>query len=110
MLYHLHFDETNCPYGDDALTEDVFIHASKNLDVDKLFEEVDTLKSQMDNAWSGIENDENFNVDQSNPLYDEYCDYGWNEKISEAIKLVAKQHPEWEIEIVKIQTYNTLIN
>ena len=107
MIYHLHFAEANCPYDDDALFHDAFIKADKDFDVSQLFEEVETLKDQMDDY--GYE-DENEDEDFVNEIYDQYCDLGWNEKIDEAIKLAVSNHPEWDIEILEVESCVTQIN
>lgn len=101
MLYHLHFDEDNCPYGDDPLSHDVFINANKSIDIEALFDEVDEIKSQMDCC-----HDE----DDPDAIYEEYCDCGWDEKIDAAIDIVAQRHPKWAIKTVDIESYSTYIN
>ena len=101
MLYHLHFDEDNCPYGDDAMSHDAFIEANDSIDIETLFDEVDEIKSQMDCC-----DDE----DDPDAIYEKYCDYGWDEKIDAAIDIVAQRHPEWEIKTVEIASYSTDIN
>jgi hypothetical protein len=101
MLYHLHFDEDNCPYGDEPLSHDIFIDANKSINIKKLLNEVSEIKSQMDCC-----NDEN----EPDAIYEEYCDCGWNDKIDAAIDIVARRHPKWAIKIVKIKSYSIYIN
>ena len=101
MLYHLHFDEDNCPYGDEPLSHDIFIDVNKSINIKTLLGEVSEIKSQMDCC-----DDE----DDPDAIYEEYCDYGWDDKIDAAIGIVAHRHPKWAIKVVKIKSYSIRIN
>ena len=101
MLYHLHFNEDNCPYGEDGFSHNVFVKVNESVDIHALFDEVDKIKSQMDCC------DDEEGADE---IYDTYCDEGWHEKIDAAIDIISQRHPEWEIETVEIRTYSTYIN
>ena len=99
-IYHLKFDEWGA--YDDPMHYDVFIEANNKIDIDLLFEEVDVFKGKMDN-YDDYEED-------SDSEYAEYSDCGWDEKIDYAVKLVIKNHPEWEVKILNIETFSTEIN
>lgn len=108
MLYHFHFDEENAPC-DEAFNHDIFIKSSKKLDVERILSDISKIKSRMDDGYSDIE-DEYEDKDTYGKIYAKYSDYGWHEKIDEALNLVIAKHPEFDIEILKFKTTAFEIN
>lgn len=100
LLYNLHFNELNCPYNDDPLTHDILIKSPQKLDLESICEEIGNYKEQMDD-WDEEDEDS---------LAVQFDGYGWHEKIDEALKLVIRDHPEYEIEIVETEDFSYEIN
>ena len=103
-IYHLQFDEWD--NYDDPMNHNVFIEANNKINIDLLFEEVDVIKGKMDNC---DDYDDDYEEDTDSE-YAEYSDCGWDEKIDYAVELVIKNHPEWEVKILNIETFSTEIN
>ena len=99
-FFQLHFEDANAPYPSDCLTHDVVISADDDwFDMEEFENEVEEIKSQMDRY-----------DETDNTLYDEYGDYGWDEKIEESIKIVGKNHPEWKLKVIEVESHTIEIN
>ena len=109
MFYHLHFDEDNYPCEDVELTHDILIKSDMKFDCQILCDEINNLKSQMDD-WELGQTEEQIEAGEGNPLAEQFGDLGWHEKIDEALKLVIAKYPEISIEVVDVETFNYLIN
>ena len=108
MFYHLHFDETNCPY-EVRFTHDILVRSDAELDYSVLCGEISKYKEQMDDWTFGL-TDEQIEAGEINPLAEKYDDFGWDEKIDEALKLVIEKHPELAIEVVETKSFYFEIN
>ena len=109
MILHLHFDEDCCVCGD-LLHHDIFLVGSDSLDdeiggfsVERLLDEVETLKSQMDGDYG--EDDEEYDAD----IFAEYGTKDWHSKIDCAVTLVIERHPEWEVSFADMRYFERKI-
>ena len=105
MLYNIAYTEDNAP-DYDAMTHQVLIQVENDnediIPVLSLFEEVKEAKAKMDNP-----------DEDDDPIYAEYEDEGWHEKIDAAWDIVLGKHSDLGAKRItedNLRTYSTYIN
>ena len=79
MLYLLHFTESNVPYNDEPLTEDIIIETDMNrTDVYRLAKKIAEIKENADS----YDADPDYDIDTLGfDVPNDWCETEWNEKI-----------------------------
>lgn len=127
-LYRLHFDEANCPSGDEPFSHDIFITSDTEIDdakLNELLDRINTFKRLLDKigtskdfyvpaaekVWKG-ELPGYADWDDVESLYEELSCDGWDNKIDSATELAVRTdgYKDLNIEMVNVPCYKTRIN